>query len=408
MLAHLMSMISRHSVSGIKRITAHIILSIGCAIAHPYLALANTDQCQAVFAQSSNIDRTIKDLARLRMKLDLDQAEGVANPYMAALRHDYERKEALLIETLETHKIMSRKELANRIRQEIEFQQEHDAKSIDVVQDDAEKRRREEEVILRSLPVDGRRAVFHKIEPGQFKMGRDLSRKVDVTISKPFEMMATQVTQIVWATVADLANTKLDGRFNIKRNPSKFIGDTRPVESMTYIQLQSWIEALNELSKNGEPALRDLIPGFKKGDVYRLPTEAEWEFVIRGRGQFEKTYHFGSHHSKLAEYAWYNKNSGYQTHSVALKKPLVIDGMEFFDMMGNVYEWVSDWYQDKLLGGVDPQGPSTGEQKSIRGGAFDSEEYKLESGVHAWRWSIDFYDKSLGFRLVKESAPAGS
>ncbi|MGZ6441987.1 MAG: formylglycine-generating enzyme family protein, partial [Pseudobdellovibrionaceae bacterium] len=116
---------------------------------------------------------------------------------------------------------------------------------------------------------------------------------------------------------------------------------------------------------SGETALADLIPDHKKGDVYRLPTEAEWEFVVRGRGQYNETYHFGNEKSVLGDYAWYNENSEDQSHSVAEKKPLLIEGKEFYDMHGNVWEWVQDWYADSLPRGVDPQGPQRGDTRVI-------------------------------------------
>src|SRR5690606_36380357 len=138
-------------------------------------------------------------------------------------------------------------------------------------------------------------------------------------------------------------------------DPSNFTGALRPVEQVSYEDVQSWISALHLLSKSPEKGiekeLAELIPGHKAGDIYRLPTEAEWEFVVRGRGQYNDKYHFGSQESQLGDYAWFYGNSGNQTHPVAQKKPLVIDGKEFYDMHGNVWEWTHDWYGNKLSGG---------------------------------------------------------
>jgi len=92
----------------------------------------------------------------------------------------------------------------------------------------------------------------------------------------------------------------------------------------------------------------------------RLPTEAEWEYAARG-GSTEARY------GNLDKVAWYNKNSGHQPHEVA-QKPA--NGLGLFDVLGNVEEWVSDWYEGAYYRNSpsqDPSGPASGKYHILRG-----------------------------------------
>jgi len=218
--------------------------------------------------------------------------------------------------------------------------------------------------------IDGKRAIFHRIEPGEFTMvheyigsGGRLFRSVhvNVKISKAFFLMATPVTQVLWLEVAELANRsnvgfeKFYGDEGLR--PSFFRGDTKPVESVTSYDIQRWLGALNELSQAGVPSLADLIPDHRQGDVYGIPRMEEWEFVASSRGQFDSSYFFSNKDSQIDARAWVRRNSGEQTHPVAAKEPMVIDGLEFYDMIGNVWEMVvaADEYRaSSPRVGIDP------------------------------------------------------
>ena len=343
-----------------------------------------------------SIDEAIRSLSALRLKLDIAKAEGSSSIAMTALSSDYRTKENAFIQHIELLGIMSRETLIERMKQEIKIlQKENLAAGI-------EAQHLHEQ--FESAVIDGRDAAFHPIEPGSFLMG-DLDKK-DVTLTKPFEMMATLTTQVIWRKIAELANAKLGYRIN--PTPSHFVGETHPVERVSYNDIQIWLRALNELSESGETALTDLIRGHKIGDVYRLPTEAEWEFVVRGRGLYNKNFHFAIF-QRIEDYAWSFENSENETQSVAEKRPLVIDGREFYDMHGNVSEWVSDRWDETLPGGNDPHNLAEDEDddRVVRGGSWQDDYYESRSGRR------DFQRPSLrnnhtGFRFVrtvKESAP---
>lgn len=351
----------------------------------------------------NSIETAIRSLSHLRLNLDQAKARASSDSIdRTALDSEYRRKEKALIEYLEKHKIMTRTQLFERMKGEIAQLQgkERAANHLhETNRGEEARRRKEQEELLKFYVIDGTRAVMHRVEPGTFKMG-EIGKQVEVTITKPFEMMATPTTQLIWRKVAELAAQKLPGKYQINENPSRVNGDTRPVVHVSYLRTQEWITALNELSAAGEPALADLISGHQKGDVYRLPTEAEWEFVARGRGELNDTYHFGNQEAEIGDYAWYRENSGDESHPVAQKKPLVIDGLKFYDMLGNVYEWVQDWHQADLPGGTDPQGPGRGEVRVIRGGGFRNSAADLSSAQRQnWRQGDGFH--TIGFRLVR-------
>jgi sulfatase modifying factor 1 len=95
----------------------------------------------------------------------------------------------------------------------------------------------------------------------------------------------------------------------------------------------------------------------------RLPTEAEWEYAARGGGTSARD-------GEQDVVAWYRENSGAKTHQVAQKQP---NAYGLYDMLGNVWEWMADWYDKsyyKSSPSSDPQGPSKGQERALRGGSW--------------------------------------
>jgi len=184
-------------------------------------------------------------------------------------------------------------------------------------------------------------------------------------------MQTTEVTQGQWKRV-------------MGNNPSYFkaCGDDCPVEQVSWDDVQEFIGRLN--TREGTT-------------LYRLPTEAQWEYAARSGGKHEVFAGTGDV-SKLDGYAWSNDNSRNQTHPAGLKTP---NGLGLYDMSGNVWEWVHDWYGDYASGSVtDPFGPSDGICRVYRGGAYNDWMVKREiTSRNCGPSKLKL--GSLGFRLVR-------
>jgi len=127
----------------------------------------------------------------------------------------------------------------------------------------------------------------------------------------------------------------------------------------------------------------------------RLPTEAEWERAAKGPKGLDQP-------GALGEYAWHLENSGGRTHPVGEKKP---NGFGLHDMLGNVWEWCADWYDEgyyTFLPAHNPRGPLAGTARVVRGGGwFISPRYARASG--RFRSAPGSGDGGLGFRCVREA-----
>ncbi|MEW5914727.1 MAG: formylglycine-generating enzyme family protein, partial [Thermodesulfobacteriota bacterium] len=165
--------------------------------------------------------------------------------------------------------------------------------------------------------------------------------------------------------------------------------ESLPVESV------SWEEAVEFTRRlNKEEGLR--------AGTYRLPTEGEWEYACRaGSGT---RYSFGDSESALGDYGWYGGNSGGRPQPVARKKA---NAWGLYDMHGNVWEWVSDWYGKDYYSSSptgDPQGPSSGSGRVVRGGSWDSNPRALRSAIRYW-FSPTNRINFLGFRVARIFTP---
>ena len=97
--------------------------------------------------------------------------------------------------------------------------------------------------------------------------------------------------------------------------------------------------------KNEKETRINILPReFYEAEGYRLPAEAEQEYMLRAAGTSKGKYHFGDNEADLEKYAWYGENSGGQTHPVGELLPMIIDGKAFYDLHGNVWEWGQDEY----------------------------------------------------------------
>jgi formylglycine-generating enzyme required for sulfatase activity len=221
---------------------------------------------------------------------------------------------------------------------------------------------------------------LEQIPAGTFKMGSPETEAGhfkdetlhEVTISKPFYLGKYPVTQSQWQAV-------------MGSNPSYFKGPQRPVEEV------SWEDAVEFCRK-----LSELPEEKAAGRVYRLPTEAEWEYACRAGSQ--TAYSFGDDARLLKDFAWFSDNSNSQTHPVGQKKP---NAWGLYDMHGNVWEWCGDWYGDYPRGSAtDPTGPKERSYRVLRGGCWF---FSAELCRAAYRNGIGptYSDIILGLRLAR-------
>jgi formylglycine-generating enzyme required for sulfatase activity len=216
---------------------------------------------------------------------------------------------------------------------------------------------------------------FISVKGGCYQMGEGSSYAVHEVCVDDFYIGKYEVTQGQWKAV-------------MGNNPSYFkdCGDNCPVEEVSWNDIQDFITKLNN----------------KTGKNYRLPTEAEWEYAARSGGKDEK-YAGTSNESELGEYAWYDKNSGSKTHPVGQKKP---NGLGLYDMSGNVWEWVNDWYDSDYYKNSpknNPTGPSSGKEYKVhRGGSWLGSAGSLVASSRDWNEATtrDIYG---GFRLVSSA-----
>jgi len=211
------------------------------------------------------------------------------------------------------------------------------------------------------------------VEGGTFRMGGDGQfdeKPIHKVRVSAFEIGKYAVTQRQWKEV-------------MGNNPSNFRGDNLPVDQVSWHDVQEFIQKLNR--KGGT-------------DVYRLPTEAEWEFAARG-GMLScsSPYSGGSAH---AEVAWSSENSGKTTHAVGTKLP---NELGIYDMSGNVWEWCQDWYDKEYYVNAptaNPARPSSGSYRVLRGGSWlDSPSY---CGVSVRSLNNPgIRNSGNGFRLVR-------
>lgn len=275
------------------------------------------------------------------------------------------------------------------------------------------------------------RIEFVSIEPGKFKMGQ-WSQTTEVTLTHPFEVMSTLVTQKHWVEVmGENPSHFADGKKTITVTVAGKIIKMQPDNPVENVTWWSAIEYANRLSeKHGlrpaydfsqikfkantraEDGTLDVESGelqinAPNGNIYealgfRLPTEAEQEYLIREGGKKTGKYSFSDSDDYRNDSVWYTDNSNQTTHPVAELKPVIINGREIFDINGNVSEWGQDRFAPmNAAATTNPIGALTGSQRVYRGGSWSGNPATtLQS---AWRMFGNPGGRSstIGFRLLR-------
>ena len=234
-------------------------------------------------------------------------------------------------------------------------------------------------LVLNEIPREVTNSIgmeFVLLPPGKFQMGtsqsmgnrnHDEGPTHEVTVSQGFYLGKYEVTQRQWSSV-------------MGQNPSWFERcDQCPVERVSWFDVTAFIRRLNSI----------------EGDAnYRLPTEAEWEYAALGNTN-EALY------GNLNEIGWYLDNSDGRTHVVGGRVP---NRYGLYDLLGNVWEWVQDWYGPyQTASQIDPVGPSRGSKRVTRGCSWVTSPSECRTSA---RNSHDPSERfgGLGFRLLRHTA----
>lgn len=250
------------------------------------------------------------------------------------------------------------------------------------------------------------------VPPGEFVMGMspgDMTAMEDerpaheVILTKAFYLGRTEVTQAQWTKIMGYNQSYFqEVRFHIENGPDQEAKVAALVEAgytLREAELKAGREALIEVNSGQWPVETltpdELIPYLCKTEL-RLPTEAEWEYAARA-GVREPRY------GELDAIAWYSGNAEQHTHAVGEKTP---NALGFYDMIGNVWEWVGDWYSADYYGAcengaTDPTGPAATDFRVARGGSWDHVAKNCRVSFRQNHYLPDPRITDFGFRVAR-------
>ncbi len=224
------------------------------------------------------------------------------------------------------------------------------------------------------------------IPPGIFQMGKDELRDIrwqdcgklhQVTISKPYFVSETEITQQQWTSIMN--SQPWEGEESVAK------GDDFPAINMSWNAANEFCAKLSK----------------REGRIYRIPTEAEWEYACRGgtKGEYSIEGISSFRPSELNDYAWISQEYDDEllAKKVATKKP---NPFGLYDMHGNVCEWCWDWIDDFSTSPErDPTGPQSGRCKVLRGGTIRNSFLECRSGNRQWM-PPSWDSPDTGFRIA--------
>ncbi len=272
----------------------------------------------------------------------------------------------------------------------------------------------------RMLPLN---MVFVWIPPGTFTKGitadeRALAAKLmpgssptafseevpqsQVTLTKGFWMAQYLVTQSQWQVIMGTTLTQerdkalnLLGKILLSGTAAMPVGGSGPNYPMHFVTWEEAMEFCEKMTALDHAA--GLLPDSLE---YTLPTDAQWEYACRAGTT--TWFYFGDMASNFDNFGWYEGNSAKSTQPVGQKQP---NAWGLYDMLGNVWEWCLDWYTPNTAGSfTDPTGPTTGTERTLRGGSF-MQPAILNHSAERNHFDPTLRSQDLGFRVVLVTKP---
>ena len=228
------------------------------------------------------------------------------------------------------------------------------------------------EFTMGTTEVEAARMEFPELKPDDVL---DETPPHSVRITQPFYLGDTEVTQAAWYRV-------MENKPGEREFWQRIDWESLPMATASWYMAARFVEELNKLDSRYH---------------YRLPTEAEWEYAARAGSKGLRPVPV----EELEEHAWFINNSGDKPHPVATRSP---NAFGLYDMLGNVWEWVDDWYvRDAYAASssTDPAGPTDGFAKVRRGGSYHCPVHLLRPAYRAANKPGTAYSVQ-GFRLVAE------
>lgn len=282
-----------------------------------------------------------------------------------------------------------------------------------------------------STKLPFRKMKFNRIPPGRVRIGDK-----EIEIAHSFEMTDTHITQSQWVEIMGenpsffstpspeenplISNLQINGKSVplLPDNPVENVTWWSVLEFANRLSVREGLRPVYDLSGisfltrgtaetgskkevhelNALKALKIISVDEKFTDTegYRLPTSVEYEYVLTNLGESKTKYIFGDNEEELNEYAWYQLNSGFRTHPVASKKAFKVDGKNFYDLHGNVVNWIWGWFEDKSRFAEKRTVPA-----AFTVGGSCSSEARFLTIEYLKKISPSSQNRNHGFRLVR-------